>query len=149
MSIAALAPRRHSPASEPALLRALIENLYCDLLVLMDEARSAPSAGGVVDAALRIECAGESLMLSARLMQMLQWVVEARENLRRGDQYLPPVAHLPSFSAVKPGLPEPLADQCHAALRLAQRLYELVSRQPSATGSPAHAHFERLNAIFA
>lgn len=139
-----------APTPHPALLRGIIEGVYCDLLVLADEARSGIDTRDLPTAAIeRIRTACESLKLTTRLMQLLQWLMEQREAARGGTS--PVQAQLPKLlPVVTAGLPAALASQITTADRIHQRLIDLAAEQQNAAPrAPAtHAQMDRLIAQF-
>ena len=142
--------RAFSQAPHPAMLRGIIEGVYCDLLVLADEARSGIDIRDLPTAAIeRIRAACESLKLTTRLMQLLQWLMEQREAARGGTG--PVQAQLPDMLPIDlTGLPAALAIQITTADRIHQRLIDLATEQHSAAPrAPAiHAQLDRLIAQF-
>jgi hypothetical protein len=140
------------PAMARPLQRALIENLYCELLVLADEARAGVAEGlAPRDPLARIRVACESLRLTSHLMQTMQWLLDMREDLRHEDGSARALPPLPHWDAPAPdGLPEPLVRQIDAAVRLRQRLYDGFAPPPAAPAEPApHQLLRTIEAHFA
>ena len=106
---------------------ALIESLYCDMLVLADEVRAEPAPeAAYADPQARVRAACESLRLSARLMRMTQLLLDHRS----GRSVPPGVDDMLTRALGDDPLPCGLSEQLAAAARLECRLAELVAPPP-------------------
>jgi hypothetical protein len=115
------------PAATP-LRAALLDSLYCDILVLADDVRAGPAPEDVaVDPMLRVRVACESLRLSARLMRMTQLLLDHRA----GRMVPPGVIDALTIPISSEPLPAPLHDQLASAARLELRLADLVAPPPT------------------
>lgn len=146
--MASLLPHAHPSALPlpPAdrLHGALIEALYCDMLILADEVRAGPAPDDVAAdpvACVRAACA--SLHLSARLMQMTQILLD----YRAGGRALPRLPERGGPLFLPGTLPPALADQWDRAGRLEQRLADLIT-PTGPRSSPAVSLQQRLSGIF-
>ncbi len=121
----------HSPISDlaavpaPAPLRAaLLDSLYCDMLLLADDVRAGPAPEDLAaDPLLRVQIACESLRLSARLMRMTQLLLDHRA----GRPVPPAIADTLTKPLDDAALPVHLSDQLDGAARLECRLADLVA----------------------
>ena len=124
--------------------RALLNTLYCDMLVLADEVRAGPAAEQLVnEPQQRVRIACEHLRLSARLMRMTQVLLDHRAGrpvpLQLADALTAPLEG--------GSLPVEVEEQLMTARRLETRLAELIS-PPPAGPPPVHALQNRLSQSF-
>jgi hypothetical protein len=118
-----------APSAATPLRAALLESLYCDMLVLADEVRAGPPPDDMVDdPSLRVRVACESLRLSARLMRMTQLLLDHRA----GRAVPSNMADILSGPLDGDPLPSPLNEQLDGATRLELRLADLVAPPPPA-----------------
>jgi hypothetical protein len=126
-----------SPADPASLHQALLESLYCDMLVLADEVRAEPPAFDEgADAAARVRIACEHLRLSARLMRMTQLLLD-----HRAGRPVPAQAVDGLSAPLDDGpLPPLVREHLDAASRLEVRLAELVAPPPPAPPAVLDLH---------
>jgi regulator of CtrA degradation len=120
--------------------RSLIDNFYCELLVLADDARAGLSESQTPkDPLQRIHTACESLRLTTYVLQLLQWLVELRADMAGSGAVSapPPPPPPPDWRAEDlADIPAGLRQHIDAAVRLADRAGRLVATFDAATDLP-------------
>lgn len=151
--------------SQPADITApIVESLYCDALILADEARAAFDLSGRLDQVgadedlARIALSCEALRTTTRMMHVLAWLLNQRSYFRgemsefqlRRHGRLPPQQTVPD-----PAQLARLDPELRDLVRRTQRFYERIARIDSGwrerfAMQPAAVHRlrERLGAAF-
>ena len=135
--------------SRSALTPKIIDSLYCEAMLLADEARAYFDEHGredrlSLDPLVRVGFSCESLKVTTRLMHIIAWLLTQRA-LAAGeltaDQARNPERHLGEAVESDPEVLEKLPESALRQIRSSRELYERVRRieEGSSSEEPVHS----------
>lgn len=157
---------RNTASLDPGLHRRLVDGLYCEAMVMADEARAYFDGAGrdeqLSDPLRRVVFACESLKVTTRLMHIIAWLLGQRA-WQRGEvqdaDLLDDKYRLGAATTTEPAQVDDFPFAARALVEGSQDLYDRVSRlQERMDGmrtantmvdpGPARALLDRLNTAF-